>query len=202
MIRPAALAAALLIAGCSGPANPPGGGGGNRSTERASVGKSAARQDAAEPAAQPAAPGTAGGRPEDRTPVAEAPVADTSAQGAADVVRHYYALIAAGRFADAWRLWSDGGKASGKTEADFAAGFAAYRDDHAQVDAPGAIEGAAGSLYVDVPVQLHGHLRDGSPFARRATVTLRRVNDVPGSTAEQRRWHISSVTAAGSGGPS
>ncbi|HEX5183103.1 MAG TPA: hypothetical protein VFW19_08125 [Allosphingosinicella sp.] len=143
--------------------------------------------------AGPAAPGTPGGLSDDRRPVAEAPFAETGAQGAADVVQHYYALIEAGLYADAWRLWGDGGKASGSTEADFAAGLGKVRDTHAEIGAPGRIEGAAGSLYVDVPVQLYGRDGDGAAFRRRATVTLRRVNDVPGATAEQRRWHISAV---------
>ena len=37
---------------------------------------------------------------------------------------------------------------------------------------------------------LYGRLKDGKEFNSRGTMTLRRVNDVPGSTEEQRRWHI------------
>jgi hypothetical protein len=65
-----------------------------------------------------------------------------------------------------------------------------YREIHANIGGPGQAEGAAGSVYVDVPVQLYGRLRDGKEFNARGTMTLRRVNDVPGSTAEQRKWHI------------
>ena len=43
---------------------------------------------------------------------------------------------------------------------------------------------------VEVPVQVYGRLADGRPFNMLGPMTLRRVNDVPGSTAEQRRWHI------------
>jgi len=52
------------------------------------------------------------------------------------------------------------------------------------------MEGAAGSSYVDFPVQLYGRTNDGKEFNSRGTMTLRRANDVPGSTAEQRKWHI------------
>jgi hypothetical protein len=59
------------------------------------------------------------------------------------------------------------------------------------------MEGAAGSSYVAVPVRLHGRMKDGTPFRRRVEVTLRRVNDVPGSTEAQRRWHIRAIAPAG-----
>ena len=52
------------------------------------------------------------------------------------------------------------------------------------------MEGGAGSHYVEIPVQLYGRLKDGKEFNSRGTMTLRRVNDIPGSTEVQRRWHI------------
>jgi hypothetical protein len=51
------------------------------------------------------------------------------------------------------------------------------------------MEGAAGSSYIDVPLQLTGRMK-GEEVALAGTATLRRVNDVPGSTELQRRWHI------------
>ena len=132
----------------------------------------------------------------DRTPVSEAPFTETSAQGAANVVQTYYALLEAGHYPDARRLWSGVGEASGKTEAAFADSFRRFREYHAEVGAPGQIEGAAGSLYVDVPVRVYGRLRNGQSFEKRGTVTLRRANDVPGSTADQRRWHIARMDVA------
>lgn len=76
--------------------------------------------------------------------------------------------------------------------ADFAASFDKYSEYHANIGAPGRIEGAAGSLYVEVPVQVYGRLKNGAEFNMLGPMTLRRVNDVPGSTAEQRTWHITS----------
>jgi hypothetical protein len=71
--------------------------------------------------------------------------------------------------------------------------LARYGDYRADVGTPGAIEGAAGSSYIKVTVAIEGHLKGGSRFEEQATATLRRVNDVPGSSAEQRRWHITGV---------
>ena len=148
---------------------------------------------AAEAPLNPPAPGQPGGLPDDRTPVSEGPFAETSPQGAASVLERYFALVEQRRYPDAWRLWSDAGRGSGKSEADFAADFGRYREYHANIGAPGDAEGAAGSVYVEVPVQVYGRLADGAAFNATGTATLRRVNDVPGSTAAQRRWHIHAI---------
>ena len=129
----------------------------------------------------PPAPGEPGGLPDDRTPVVEGKIDPKSAQGAGQVLQHYFALAEQGRFAEADKAWSDG---SEKLD------LAKYKEVHVNIGAPGGMEGAAGSSYVDIPVQLYGRTKDGKEFNLRGTMTLRRVNDVPGSTAEQRQWHI------------
>ena len=43
---------------------------------------------------------------------------------------------------------------------------------------------------MEIPVQLYGQMKSGESFGSAGTVTLRRVNDVPGATAAQRRWRI------------
>lgn len=143
---------------------------------------------------EPPAPGSPGGLPDDRTPISEAPFTPQSAQGAANVVQTYFALLEGGKYADAWGLWADGGKASGASNAEaFAHGFGRYSEYHAQIGAPGAPEGAAGSSYVTVPVVIYGRLKSGAEVHEKGEATLRRVNDVPGSTAEQRMWHIERI---------
>lgn len=142
---------------------------------------------------EPPAPGTPGGLPDDRPPIAEGPFTPTSAQGAADVVQTYYALIGEKKYREAWKLWSDGGRASNQTEDAFVRGFGAYRSYNAQIGAPGRIEGGAGSLYVEVPVVVYGRRANGAELHQSGTATLRRVNDVDGSTAEQRLWRISRI---------
>jgi hypothetical protein len=134
------------------------------------------------PIAEPIAPGQPGGLPDDRTPVSEAPFSPTSAQGAANIVQTYFAFIETDRDADARALWRD--------PADADAFAARFHSLHGQIGAPGEIEGAAGSLYVEVPVQVYGRGSDGTNVAMPGTATLRRINGVPGSSAEQRKWHI------------
>lgn len=141
----------------------------------------------------PPPPGAPGGLPDDRTPISEAPQGPKSPQAAGDVVQTYFALLEAGKYGDAWRLWSDGGRASQRTEAQFAADFDRYASYHAQVGAPGRPEGAAGSVYVEVPVVIYGRFKAGNELHQSGTVTLRRINDVPGSTDEQRHWHITGI---------
>jgi hypothetical protein len=138
------------------------------------------------------APGTPGGLPDDRTPLEEpnGPIDPKSAEGAGQVVQHYGALLEQRKFADARKLWGNGGKASGLTEAQFIAAYDKYAAIHSEVGKPTDMEGAAGSSYITVPFHLYGTLKSGGPFNLVGPLTLRRVNDVPGSTEAQRRWHI------------
>jgi hypothetical protein len=135
-------------------------------------------------------PGKPGGLPDDREPIPEGPIDPRSAQGAGQVLRQFGGLLEQRRFAKAYRLWSDGGRASGLTEAQFATAYDKYAEIHSEVGTPGDAEGAAGSIYVDIPFRLYGKLNSGEAFNQAGSVTLRRVNDVPGSTEDQRRWHI------------
>jgi hypothetical protein len=143
------------------------------------------------PPVEPPAPGTAGGLPDDRTPISEAPFTPQSAQGAADVVQTYFALIGGARYAQAWALWSDGGKASGQPDgAAFTRSFDRYAQYNAQVGAPGVPDAGAGSVYVSVPVVIYGRLKTGQEVHEKGEAQLRRVNGVPGATAEQLKWRI------------
>jgi membrane-bound inhibitor of C-type lysozyme len=131
----------------------------------------------------PPAPGAPGGLPDDKTPISETPFSADSAQGAANVVQTYYALVEAGKYAEAGKLRGDGQ----------AGDFSPYASYHAQIGAPGESEGAAGSIFVDVPVVIYGRYKTGAELHQSGKVVLRRVNDVPGSTAAQRRWHIDRI---------
>ncbi len=135
-------------------------------------------------------PGESGGLPDDRTPISEGPIDPQSPQGAGQLLQRFGGLLEQRSFAGAYRLWADGGRASGLTEAQFIAAYDKYAEIHSEVGAPEDAEGAAGSIYVDIPFRLYGRLKGGEPFNQVGPVTLRRVNDVPGSTAEQRQWHI------------
>jgi len=123
-------------------------------------------------------------------PLAEpkGPIDPKSAEAAAQVVQHYGALIEQGRWTESWKLWSD---ASAAKQFD-----RNWRDDsevHMEIGKPDDMEGAAGSSYVTVPVTFYGQTTSGGSFREKAAVTLRRINDVPGSTEPQRRWHIANI---------
>jgi len=177
----------VMLAGCGTQQQPPA------SENIADVGALPGNEQAPAslpPAADTIKPGEPGGLPDDRTPVEEGPIDPKSGQGAGQVLQRFGGLLEQRRFAEARRLWSDGGKASGLTEAEFVAAYDKYAEIHSEVGAPGPMEGAAGSAYVEIPFRLYGTLKTGKPFNLVGPVTLRRVNDVPGSSEEQRRWHI------------
>jgi hypothetical protein len=113
-----------------------------------------------------------------------------SPEAAVAVLRAYFDAIADRRYADAYRLWSDSARASGSDEAAFAAGFAKFGEYRGTTGTPGRMEGAAGSSYIDIPVEITGRLKSGERFKQTGTMTLRRANDVPGATPEQLQWRI------------
>ena len=125
-------------------------------------------------------------------PAAHAQAYKTPA-AAAGVVRAYYAAIDRGDFRAAYRLWSGDGQASGKSYAAFARGFAATARSSVRVGAPTDQEGAAGSLYITVPVMVEARLKNGRAQHFAGSYTLRRVNDVPGASWSQLHWRIASA---------
>lgn len=149
----------------------------------------------------PPAPGTPGGLLDDRTPLEEpkAAIDPKSGEAAGQVMQHYGALLEQRRFAEAHKLWGEGGRASNLTERQFAGQFSKYSEIHAQVGKPSDMGAAAGSIYVTVPFQLYGRVKSGGQFSRSGSATLRRVNDVPGSSEAQRRWHIERIEFDGAG---
>lgn len=148
-----------------------------------------------EPLAPPA-PGTSGGLPITPMAVVERAIDPQTAQGAAQVVQGYYGLLEERRFEEAQDLWSDTAPAGSEDAAVFGARFRGFSEIHANVGAPAEPEGAAGSLFVTVPVQVYARVAaTGKPWYALRQVVLRRVNDVPGSSEADRRWHISSIAA-------
>lgn len=128
--------------------------------------------------------------PDARTPLSEpkGPIDPKSTEAAGQVVQSYGALIEQRRFAEAEKLWRDAIEAR-----TFAADLKNYSDVHLEIGDLSEPEGAAGSIYVTMPVVFYGRQTSGASFRRKAYINLRRVNDVPGSTEEQRRWHIERI---------
>jgi hypothetical protein len=89
-------------------------------------------------------------------------------------------------------MWSDDGAASGQTFAQFSGGYGNTRSVLASVGEPADEEGAAGSRYIQVPVQLTALQRDGSERRYTGRFTLRAVM-ADGATEQQRRWHLASA---------
>lgn len=142
----------------------------------------------------PPAPGTPGGLAADGTPVSEARFTPESAQGAANVVQTYFALLSERKFGAARDLWRPGSAGAGRDTTGFAATFDRYSEYHANIGAPGRIDAGAGQRYVTVPVQVYARLKaDRSPYYAIGTVTLHRAGDVDGASAEQRQWRIETI---------
>lgn len=135
-------------------------------------------------------PGTPGGLPDDRTPLSEpkGAIDPKSPEAAGQVVQSYGALIEQKKWADAEKLWGNTDAAKNVT-----AELKGDAEAHLQIGKPTDMEGAAGSSYITVPVVLYGKDSKGAAFHRSGNVTLRRVNDVPGSTEAQRHWHIEKI---------
>ena len=117
----------------------------------------------------------------------ESGAAKDDAAGAADVLRHYYALIEAGRYDDAWAMRTSG---RGTDAAEFASHFKAYESYHSQIGTPSEPVAAQGWTYVEVPVMTTGRFLGGKPFGSSGSVTLRRP--APGTDAPpaERGWRI------------
>lgn len=152
---------------------------------------------AAAPAAKfpldPPAPGQPGGLPDDRTPVSEGPFTPDSAQGAANVVQTYYALLEAGKYRSAFALRDMRGSDDADPDS-FAADFARFSEYHANIGAPGPVDAGAGQRYVTVPVQIYARLKQGAkPVYEIGSVTLHRTADIDGATAAQRTWRIQAI---------
>ena len=138
----------------------------------------------------PPGPGTPGGLPDDRTPLEEpdGPIDPKSIEAAGQVMQSFGALIEQKRWSEAEKLWGESARGRGVSD-----DFKRNREVHLQVGKPEIPEGAAGSIYVSVPLVLYGKRADGRDFSQSGEATLRRTNDVPGSTEAQRRWHIDSM---------
>ena len=142
---------------------------------------------------EPAPAGAADAAGFSAAPVPPPPTtAEPTAADAVAVVRDYYAAIAAGDHARAYAMWSDGGRGSGQTAQQFAAGFADTQAVRVQPGEAGRVEGAAGSRHVEVPVSVTTTRADGSEQRYVGAYVLRRAV-VDGASPAQRAWRIASA---------
>lgn len=99
------------------------------------------------------------------------------------LLRYYANVLRSGRWNDAARAWSSDAMVTPEMLANV------YGKGELPVLAigKGDTEGAAGSLYYEAPITVS--FPDDRP-SLRGTITLRRVNDVPGASQEQLTWRI------------
>lgn len=135
--------------------------------------------------------------PKDRKVLIEpkGPIDPKSVEAAGQVVQHYGALIEQGRWTASRDYWGDANSAKA-----FERNFRDDADVHIEIGDLGEPEGAAGSIFVTEPVTFYGKTNAGGTYRRPAEVTLRRVNDVDGSSEAQRRWHIERIEWKGGAG--
>lgn len=121
-------------------------------------------------------------------PVPPTPAAQASVAAAVAVVRSYYAAIAHHDYVRAWHIWSGGH------------GLAAFRKGYAHTacvavfpQPPFRAEPGAGNVYATINVVVRARLDNGARQRFAGAYVLHRVNDVPGSSAADRRWHIVSA---------
>lgn len=105
-----------------------------------------------------------------------------------DVLRRYYAAINARDFATAQAAWIEGAGAAATLTQDFASATSV----ELTVGEPRPAEGAAGSVYVEVPVTVTTMRADGSRQHQAGRYTLRR-SQVDGASAAQRNWRIAAI---------
>ncbi|MFL5807059.1 MAG: hypothetical protein ACJ8CR_35680 [Roseiflexaceae bacterium] len=112
--------------------------------------------------------------------------------GAVQTLQEYYDAINRHDYAYAYTLWANLGAASKQSFAQFEQGFATTT--HVVIDIGKATtEGAAGSIYAEVPVVVMSTTSDNGPLTFCGTYTLRRSNVPP---FDQFGWHIESAQIA------
>lgn len=104
----------------------------------------------------------------------------------------YYAAIDQHALAQAFTYWSGNGQASQQTFEQFATGYA-HTASATIALGKGQGQGAAGSVYTDIPSVVHATTSDGSQQTFCGTYTLRRSNVPP---FDKLGWHIEGAKIA------
>lgn len=144
-------------------------------------------EDTAKVAASPTIP-SAGPVPKVEPAGSAGAVQPSLAKRPEDVLDAFAAAIEARDWRSARAFWADKGNRSGMDAETFAETWGTLKAPSVVIS-EGQQEGAAGSIYYTAPVVI----TDGDRTIT-GDVILRRVNNVPGASAEQLRWHIDSTT--------
>ena len=180
-----ALATSLTLAACGSPDTP--------DDQVATVDLEGPPGDPSPPPPEPLSTDNAvdnDGQP-DLTPAPLKPELERTETGARNVLLSFARAIELREFDQAWAMLSDGDKAKW-SKADWRKMFADLGEITVAVPG-GTMEGAAGSSYYTSQATITAQDKDGRPIRYEGPIVLKRVNDVPGATPEQLRWHIDSV---------
>lgn len=131
------------------------------------------------------------GQTPDLTPPVLTPEAEQGVKGARNVLLSFARAIELTQFDQAWALLSPADKEKW-SRPEFAKMFADLGKITVAVPT-GTMEGAAGSSYYTAPVTITANDKDGRPVRIEGEAVLRRVNDVPGATPAQLRWHFETL---------
>jgi len=138
----------------------------------------------------PVAPEAPADRP-GLSPPALTQEAERGEKGARNLLLSFARAIELREFGLAWALLSPADKARWSKTA-----FANMFDDLGKITVavPGGTMGAAaGSSYYDAPITITANDKDGRPVRVEGKAVVRRVNDVPGATEAQLRWHFETL---------
>ena len=176
-MRGVALLGLVLLAGCGGPEGGP--------APQATQAEPAAASTRVAVAPAPTAASSPSMAP---VPASKGVPAELESRDCRTVAQGYFDALRRGDFATAARVWDD----PVIDDARLKAIFAGYRKPAVTI-ADLQQEGAAGSSYCTVSgTLLDGENREKGP--QKGQIVLKRVNDVPGATADQLRWTIRSST--------
>lgn len=131
------------------------------------------------------------GNPAPLVGFAEAQSASSTAEDAVQLIRNYYRWINQKKYQGAFNIWEkgeDGNAVNGQSFEKFAGGFSDTASVSVEVGAPGEIEGAAGSNYIQIPVVISATSTDGSQQKFAGTYTMRSSN-----MADDKSWYINSA---------
>ena len=120
-------------------------------------------------------------------PVAPTPPHEASVEAAVEVVQAYYAALSRHDYRAAYAIWT-----GGHDPAAFRRGYAHTARVTVTPIPPFRADPGAGQVYAEIKVVVHAVLDDGTRQRFRGSYILHRVNDVDGSSAADRRWHIKS----------
>lgn len=117
---------------------------------------------------------------------------EPTVEDAVAVIQGYFDAIDARDHRTAYESWTNAGAGSGQTFEEFTAGYATTASATVEIGAPSRVEPAAGSRYIDIPVEITATTTAGETQRFEGSYALRRAV-VDGATDEQRAWHIYSA---------